>query len=162
MFPKVSQNERCFRSGMESDDEKEDDQAPIHGESEGFITDYFTPNTVCAIAAEESSCDMFYFIHIEDSGIADFDIMDDYNHLITKGQKYISGFYREKKTETSKGITYSINTKKSVYFYSESIIYPFVNFQEKPKSKKGIMFLSASDYCDVLCFVQKNRMAAIV
>jgi hypothetical protein len=84
------------------------------------------------------------------------------NHLITEGQKYISGFYLEKKTETSKGITYCINTKKSVYFYPESNTYPFVNFQEKPKSKKGIMFLSASDYCDVLCFVQTNRMAAIV
>ena len=67
--------------------------------------------------------------------------MDDYNHLITEGQKYISGFYLEKKRlKPQKVLPILSIPKKSVYFYPKSIIYPFVNFQEKPKYKKECFY----------------------
>ena len=101
-------------------------------------TDYFSPNTVCAVAAGQESNEMFYFIFNEDSQVADFDVMDDFNHLVVKGQTYLSGFYLEKKAETSKGVTYTINKNKTFYFYSESLVYPFVNFQEDYRGKRTL------------------------
>ena len=63
---------------------------------------------------------MFYFVFIIDSHIADFDIMDDFGHLIVNDQQYISGNYLEKLSESKKGITYTINVRKSVYFFLNS------------------------------------------
>ena len=150
----------------ESDEENEDnDEIPKNDDDDDeneISTDYFSPNTVCAVAAGQESNEMFYFIFNEDFQVADFDVMDDFNHLVVKGQTYLSGFYLEKKAETSKGVTYTINKNKTVYFYPESLVYPFVNFQEDYKGKKNTMFISNEDYCEVLCFIEKSKMSKIV
>ena len=146
----------------EDNDEDNDDNEELAEEKDEIIIDYFAPNTVCAIAAASDSTDMFYFVFISESHAAEYDIMDDFNRLIKEGQTYVSGFYLEKFSETSKGYTYTVNTKKSVHFYQESIVYPFVNFQENSKGKRKTMFISAADYCDVLYFVKETKMSIIV
>ena len=123
---------------------------------------FFAANTVCAVAADRNSIEMFYFIFIEDSHEAEFDHTDDYNNSVVVGQKYLSGFYLEKHSENSKGVTYSLNLKKNVYFYQKSIVFPFVNFQKNAKGKKNTMFLSSDDYFGVLKFVEHNKMCTIV
>ena len=150
----------CTRKDMISDDDDDDDEIPEDDDNyEEIITDYLAPNT--AIAAGEYSKDMFYFIFAESYCVAEFD-MDDFNHQIVEGQSYISGYYLEKKSDISKGITYTINTNKRVFFFPESIVYPFVNFMENSKGKKNTMFISNEDFCEVLCFVEKSKMSAII
>ena len=70
--------------------------------------------------------------------IADFDMMNDYNNLIVAGQDYLSGFYLEREEMGEKGgITYSMYTKKTLFFFKESIEYPFVQFETSHKGKRG-------------------------
>ena len=157
------QNKRCLRRDLDdSDNENEDNDEIPDDEREEIITDYFSANTVCAVAADRNSIEMFYFIFIEGSCEAEFDHTDDYNHSVVAGQKYLSWFYLEKHSENSRGVTYTLNLRNNVYFYPESIVFPFVNFQMNAKGKKNTMFLSSYDYYDLLKFVEQNKMSTIV
>ena len=84
-----------YQKNDDDDDDDDDDENEIS-------TDYFSPNTVCAVAAGQESNEIFYFIFNEDSQVADFDVMDDFNHLVVKGQTYLSGFYLEKRLKRPK------------------------------------------------------------
>ena len=117
---------------------------------------------MCAVAADENSFDPFYFIYINGSNVAEFDIMDDFHHLIRKDQNYVSGYYLEKRFDTAKGKTYSVNMKKNVFFYKESIVRPFVNFVENENGKRKTMFISNEEYCEVIYFVEETKMSMIV
>ena len=66
----------------------------------------------CAVAADNNSVEMFYFIYIEDACETEFNVMDDYNHLVVAGQKYISGFYREKKLKPLKVLLTQLTQRK--------------------------------------------------
>ena len=106
--------------------------------------------------------DPFYFVKIEGEAIAKFDMMDDYNNLIKIDQHYILGHYLEKESCSPKGgLSYSVYTKKTVYFYKESIIYPFVPLHEKQKGKKSTLFISNNEYCDIIHFVEETNMARL-
>ena len=80
----------------DSDNENEDNDEIPDNEREEIITDYFAANTVCAVAADRNSIEMFCFIFIEGSCEAEFDHTDNYNHSVVAGQKYLSKFYLEK------------------------------------------------------------------
>ena len=156
----------CTRGDMvESANEDDDDQNDNTDDEESYVapSDYDVPDTICAVAPEEGSDDLFYFIYIVESSIAEMDMMDhpDYGHVVQKDEEYVSGYYLEKHSETCKGKMYSINKKKDVFFFKESIIYPFMNFTEV-NGKKKRMFLSNEDYCDLLHFVDETKMAMIV
>ena len=130
-------------------------------DDEEVIAEYYAPDTVCAVAADHDSLDLLYFIYIVNSDVADVDMTDGCKHDIKAGQEYISGYYLEKRSETLKGITYTVNEKKSIFFYKESIVYPFVNAEEKPDKKKKTLYISNNDYCDILRFVEETKMAVL-
>ena len=60
------------------------------------------------------------------------------------------------------GISYFVHDKKTVHFYPESIVYPFVPFNEEHKGKKNIFFITNEEYCEIIYFVEETKMAAIV
>ena len=123
--------------------------------------EYYAPDTVCAVAADHHGLDLLYFIYIVNSDVAEVDMTDSFKHDIKAGQEYISGYYLEKQSETLKGITYTINEKNSVFFFKESIVYPFVNVEEKPAKKKKTLYISNNDYCDIIRFVEEAKMAVL-
>ena len=137
----------------EDEDEEEDQEKN---------TDYFASGSICAVAADVQSNDPFFFVTTVEGCYAECDIMDDYKNIIPAGQMYLSGHYLEKESRSPKGgNSYRIYDKKIVYFYSESIIFPFVPFEETHKGKKNTLFLSNEDYCDIY-FTEETKMAAIV
>ena len=116
---------------------------------------------MCAVAADHHGLGLLYFIYIVNSDVAEVDMTDSFKHDIKAGQEYISGYYLEKQSETLKGITYTINEKNSVFFFKESIVYPFVNVEEKPAKKKKTLYISNNDYCDIIRFVEEAKMAVL-
>ena len=62
----------------------------------------------------------------------DVGVTDGYGHMIPAGHSYVRGKYMEKQGETKHGKRYTC-MKKDVYFYKESVVYPFVNFQQQKK-----------------------------
>ena len=64
-----------------------------------------------------------------DSGIADENMVDDYNHLTPKGSKYIKCQYYEKQKESQSGIDYKLFLK-IVYVLPTQVLSPLVNLGE--------------------------------
>ena len=69
---------------------------------------------------------------------------DDYGHFIASSQKYIADKYLEIIAK-KQCLTYQL-MKKNVYFYKESIIYPYVEFQN---NNKDVYTISNMEYCAV-------------
>ena len=137
-------------------------------DEEEIDTDFYAVGTICAVAPDKESTDMCYFVSIEEECDAEFDVMDDYQQLVRAGQHYLSGHYLEKMSSSPKGgQMYQVNNNKSVFFFPESIIHPFANFEVKAggktaKSAKKTLFIKDTDYCDILYFIEQTKMAAIV
>ena len=128
--------------------------------------DFFASGTICCIAADKESTKSFYFFYVEDVDCtAECDMFDDYNHKIVAGQSYLAGHFLEEVTNKTQkgGYLYYINQKRTAFIFKESIIYPFVQFEEGNKNKKlGHLFLMSENYCDILYFVEETKMAALV
>ena len=71
---------------------------------------------------------------------------DSYQHKIAPGVLHLSGHFLEKDTtaSTMKLSVYKLS-QKTTYFFSESIIFPYVNIYE---GKRGLT-LSMGDYADI-------------
>ena len=80
------------------------------------------PDTTVALAAELSSSDTVWFIRISNETMADHEMVDDFNHKISAGNRYVSGHY----------------------FFKESIVYPFVTSEQK----SGKLFISNEKIVD--------------
>ena len=78
--PKPQKN-ICLRK----DDDNEDNDGD-RDEDEEIDPEYYADNTICAIAADKGSLDMFYFIFINENCIAEFDTRDDFKHPIKEGR----------------------------------------------------------------------------
>ena len=98
--------------------------------SQKATSDFFLAGSVCAVAADAKSYDTVWFIEIIDEGFAHNDnIVDDYGHQIALGQNYLIGHYFERDFSSSKHEQLYTCMKKKIFFYKESVVYPFVNFQ---------------------------------
>ena len=141
-------------------DSEEEDAACDSDDDDEIVMDYFAPDTVCAVAPEEGSRELMYFMYVVNSGVAKSDMTDSYNHEIKAGQDYIHGHYLEKDSENKNGTLYRIHENNDVYFFKESIIYPFVNVEEK-NGKHKKLFLPNADYCDIIHFIEESKMALL-
>ena len=72
------------------------------------------------------------------------------------GQNYIEGHYLEEIYSNKRGIIFKMS-KKTVYFYKESVVYPFVQVKEE---KKG-HFLTIDDYVNILTYVENTGLSCI-
>ena len=71
--------------------------------------------------------------------------VDDYGHIIPAGVGYMMGNFLEKSSH------YTLS-KNLTFFYKESVVYPYINFQP---CKNGFK-LEISDYTEILHFIEEN------
>ena len=122
-------------------------------------SDFFLSGSVCAVAAESKCSDTVWFIKIIEECLTESNtIVDDYGHQIAIGQSYLIGNYFEKEARSSSkhGQMYKC-MKKKVFFYKESVVYPFVNLE----SRKNNYFITNIDFYYVLSYAEHNGMSAI-
>ena len=77
--------------------------------------DFLLPNTICAVAAANSSRDTIWFVRIANNNkLAQENVSDDYGNVIGVGQSFIEGSYLEEVDSTKNGIIYKLS--KIVFF----------------------------------------------
>ena len=85
-------------------------------------------NATIALYSASNYLELFYLCKVLDFGIADGNIVDDYNHLIPKGSKYTKCQYYQKKEHRS-GIYYKL-FPKILYVLPTQVLSPLVNLDE--------------------------------
>ena len=92
------------------------------------LSDYISPNSyVAAAAADINSIDTVWFIKVIENGcISTGQDGDDYGHFIMDGVKYNKGCFLQR-VDTLKNTEIYKLSKKVIHFYSESVVYPFVD-----------------------------------
>ena len=113
---------------------------------QSLSNEFLTPNSFCAIAADEKSSEIVWFLQIKSIEVTNANMVDDYRHTITAGMEYLVGSYLKKCNETKKGPLFKI-MGKDVFFFRETIVYPFVNFQEQ----KGNYLIANHDTAILYC-----------
>ena len=132
-------NTVSLRSNFES--------SSVEKEEKSEITDFLCHNSFCAVAAAYSSKDtMWFIIQITALKQNNETVIDDYNNTIATGH-YLEEIYSNKR-----GMIFKMS-KKTVYFYKESVVYPFVQVKEE---KKG-HFLIIDDYVYILNYAENTR-----
>ena len=107
----ASDNNDSFESEFEndvSDDEPETEAYELRAES---VNSVFNKNTTIALYSASNSLEIFYLCKVLDCEIADKNMVDDYNHLMPKGSKYIKCQYYQKRKESRSGIHYKLFPK---------------------------------------------------
>ena len=98
-----------------------------HNDGDDLLTDFVTTDSVVAIAADHNSLDTFWFVKISDNSCtANGNEIDDYGNIIADRSKYIKGQFLEFLHENNSKKNYKLSNKV-IFFYKESILYPFVN-----------------------------------
>ena len=99
--------------------------------------DFIIPQTYVAVAADDNSLDPMWLIkvlEVECCGNGKDD--DDCGNIIPVGVNFIKGHFMEKSVfSNSKYQTYKLSRKVAI-FYKESVVYPYVNFEQ---NKKGFI-----------------------
>ena len=80
---------------------------------------------------------------------------DDHGHAILAGFKYIKGHFLER-VKTTKGCQIFKILSTFTYFYSESVVYLFVNINET-----GAYVLESKDLTDILYFTEKHGLVPL-
>ena len=88
-----------------SDDESKTEAYELKAES---VDSILKKNTTIALYFASSSLELFYLCKVLDFGIADENMIDDYNHLIPKGSKCIKCHYYQKRKESRSGIRHKL------------------------------------------------------
>ena len=114
---------------------------------------------IVAIATENSSIDTVWFMHVIEVKCVDHSInnIDDYGHNVPKSQPYLLCNYLEKLNDNKKGVVYQ-KSKKNIFLYKESIVYPLVEFEPNYNNKEDLIFLSNNKFFEVLNRVQFTAM----
>jgi hypothetical protein len=147
---------RTMRSDFEPAQTSSSD---VSEEENIFANGFFSPESICAIAADESSFETLFFVRIlENDCISNQFEIDDFHHKVSPGQAFLKCHYLEKHSETKKGYVYTENTKKIVYIYREAIVYPFVCFDNRNDKK---LFISMQHFCDIMYYVENAGMASL-
>ena len=83
----------------------------------------------------------------------DTSVRDNYGNSVAAGQAYIEGKFLER----GKYPNIYKETKKTTYFYRETVVYPFV---ETVPTKNGD-YISTAEVNNIICYVESNNMTAI-
>ena len=138
--------------GEEDDDDNEDNN----------INDFFLPGSICAVAASDDSGDTVWFIEIIDEDLVpsgEPNRVDGYKHVIGPGVPYLRGYLLEKiaRAQRRDGDYYKVIKSKETFFYKDTIVYPFVQFDAQ---KKGL-FLSNTELVTILNYVESNSLTPL-
>ena len=83
-------------------------------------------------------------------------MVDDFNHKISAGNHYVSGHYLERQYETKNGQFFK-ESKKVVYFFKKSVVYPSVASEQK----SGKPFISNDVIVEILYHVEDIGLSTI-
>ena len=100
------------------------------------------PVSVCVIAADNKSIDAVWFVQIIGKFNSPENVIDDYGHTASTGEKYMLGQFLEQVHDQITREKYKLMHKKKMIFYRESIVYPFVNMSEI----NGLCIISSRDF----------------
>ena len=132
----------------------EENETPI---DKSFICE----NTICAIAAADSSADTVWFIYITKSDCIEEDsVTDAYGHVIAESQPFIKCHYLEKHKDLKKGVVY-IKRNKDAFVYKETIVHPWVDMETNYNNCVDLFFLKNENYVEILNFVQLTYMGSL-
>ena len=110
-----------------------------------------------AVAAGSNSIDTVWFMKvIVNDCLSDGSCVDDYRSAVGQGVRYLKGHFLEKIDEKDDHKLYKLSTKQTL-LYKESVVYPYINFQE---TKKGFA-LKNSDLMEIIQFVEANNYCHI-
>ena len=115
--------------------------------------EFLLPGSVCVIAADEKSTDTAWLVKIFEETVAKDNISDHYGHVVLDGQRYIDGRYLEFHI-TKQNNHIFIEMLKKMFFYRSSVVYPFVNHEQK----ENIYTISNNDFCDIIAYVEHFGM----
>ena len=119
------------------------------------VDDFVTPDSYVAIAAPETSQDTVWFVKVIKVNLCSAkEEKDDYQNIIPKGTKYLSGYFLERDVIGAKSVSYKVEKRKKTFVYKESVVFPYVNFLEK----EDRVVLSNEDYTDILMHVEHNGL----
>ena len=90
-------SESEFKNDLKSGDESDTEAHELKAESVNSVS---SRNTTIALYSASSSLKLFYLCKVLDFGIADENMVDDYNHLIPKRSKYKKCQYYQKQKES--------------------------------------------------------------
>ena len=121
------------------------------------VNEFLLPGSICAIAADTKSIDTVWFVKIVCEQDAEEDVVDDYGFRVALGQRYLKGHYVEQSKCTNKGREFKVAHKKVTYFFKESVVYPFVQFE----LLNNIYFLSNNNLVDILYYVEQNGLDSL-
>ena len=116
-------------------------------------------DSFCAIAPSESSTEPVWFVKIisEEKETADY-LEDDSGHQMIPNAKFYEAKYLESISSNKQYNKYKLS-KKTIYLYKESIIYPFANFIESKKEHEFL--LSQEELCEILVYVDEMCLTHI-
>ena len=117
-----------------------------------LLTEYITPDSIVTVAADSNSIETVWFIKvIENECVSNGEDQDDYGHIIIENAMFHRGNFLERISHSLNSQTFKVS-KKVTYFYTESVIYPFVNFKEE----KGFV-LHNNEWSDIIHFIEQNN-----
>ena len=94
------------------------------------LNNFIIENMFVAVAADELLPDSSWFIKVvQRKCVSNENVTNDYGHTIPAGSKYTKGHFLEQ-VKTAKSFQFFKISSKFTYFYSESVVYPFVNINE--------------------------------
>ena len=93
------------------------------------VNSVLTKNTTIALYSSSNSLELFYLCKVIDFGLAIEIMVDEYNHIISQGSRYIQCQYYQKEKETKSKIHYKLLPKK-VYVLPTQVLSPLVNLIE--------------------------------
>ena len=133
------------------------DVCDVSESSDKSLLEYIVPQTYVAVAADKSSIDTAWFIKMVKNDLtSNGDDTDDYGHTIIKRTKYNKGHFLERFTSTTKGELYKLSKKKT-FFFSESVIYPFVDVKEE---KRGLVIYN-DELTNIIHHIEENNFSHI-
>lgn len=128
---------------------------PLEIDTPGVMSDLIFNGSIVAVAAEERSPDTVWFIIIDESkNVCNNEVVDGYGNKIPPRQHYLSGRFLERSSISE---TLHIASKKTTFFYKETIVYPCV---QVTCTKKGYE-ITKEELCEILAFVQDNGMSRL-
>ena len=122
-------------STTESEFEKDYDDDDAESDAEAYeltsesVNSVLTKNTTILLCASSNSLELCYLCKVIDFGVAIENMIDEYNHMILQGSRYIECKYYQKQKQTKSKIHYTLLPKK-VYVFSTQVLSPLVNLIE--------------------------------
>ena len=118
--------------------------------NESATNEILLPGTIVALAAEKKSTNTFYLIKVSrKNGAKQYDDADDYGKMITRGHKHLEGHFFEKICGSDRRYKLS---KKTSFFYRESVVYAFIQMEETKKGYK----LSDEEFIQIMQFLEES------